>query len=194
MPFMSVSKKCVVVQSRKSPVKKERREHEKRKSESLQDDNLLENTKREDVDSPSTLSETRFLKQIQGEIFTAPQHLLRDFVNTTSPAYQLEEVKLFENCYEELDEGDTMEWSFLEDPPMCSKTASSLVDSGFHDESWHTLEPSFVTTPSSSSSAYADKHTLDTLVCPAKTEGINETGNDLLDNLFALPFDFLRHI
>ncbi|KAH6993249.1 hypothetical protein EDB82DRAFT_475027 [Fusarium venenatum] len=183
---------CVVIESRKSPVRKKRKEHEKGKSGSSQDDNL-KNTKRADVGNSSLSIETHSSRQIQYEDFTD----LQDFVNNTSTTCQLAQVELFEHSYDGADKkGDAMEWAFLEDPSMCSKTASSFVDSGFHDESWYWLEQhtvATVATPSTTLSTYAHKHKLDTFVCSVKA-GVNEPVEDLLDSLLALPFDFLRHI
>lgn len=120
---------------------------------------------------------------------------MRDFVNNEdSPIYQFAQVDLPEHyCAEADKKGDAMEWAFLEDPPMSTKTATSFVDSGFHDESWHVLDQAAVTTPASPSFIYADKHKLDTPVRPTRTD-VTVPGDDLLDNLFALPFDCLRHI
>ncbi|EKJ71339.1 hypothetical protein FPSE_08442 [Fusarium pseudograminearum CS3096] len=120
---------------------------------------------------------------------------LRDFVNNTaSPIYQPAKYELPEGYYGEAGmTGDAMEWGFLEDPPMSTKTATSFVDSGFHDEHWHVLEQAAIATPASPSFVYADKHKLGTSVRPTRTKA-TVPGDDLLDNLFALPFDHLRHI
>jgi hypothetical protein len=107
------------------------------------------------------------------------------------------QVELPEDCCGQADKkSDTMEWAFLKDPPMGTKIATSFVDLGFHDESWYVLEQSSINasspqTPPSLESAYTDK--LDTFVCSGMTK-VDGLGDDLLDNLLALPLDCLRHI
>ncbi|WXC60070.1 hypothetical protein SNK03_005924 [Fusarium graminearum] len=184
---------CAVIESRKSPVRKKRRVHERQKLKDSQDD-TMKNSERSNVNSSSLSSGNHTLKQTEDENLTALQRL-RDFVNNEDPPiYQFAQVDLPEHyCAEADKKGDAMEWAFLEDPPMSTKTATSFVDSGFHDESWYVLDQAAVTTPPSPSFIYADKHKLDTPVRPTRTD-VTVPGDDLLDNLFALPFDCLRHI
>ncbi|CAG1968068.1 unnamed protein product [Fusarium graminearum] len=131
----------------------------------------MKNSERSNVNSSSLSSGNHTLKQTEDENLTALQRL-RDFVNNEdSPIYQFAQVDLPGHyCAEADKKGDAMEWAFLEDPPMSTKTATSFVDSGFHDESWYVLDQAAVTTPPSPSFIYADKHKLDTPVRPTRTD------------------------
>jgi hypothetical protein len=124
---------------------------------------------------------------------------LRDSISdTTSPTYQLAQVESPGNYCSEADKaGDAMEWAFLEHPPIGTKTATSFVDSGFHDESCHILEQSHVAaaaTPASSLSIVAEKHEWPDPFVWLPRRRVNEPGDVLLDSLLGMPFDCLRHI
>jgi hypothetical protein len=90
-----------------------------------------------------------------------------------------------------------MEWSFLEKASVGTNRATSFVDSGFHDESCdesNKTPSAKFNAPAASPTDTIGKHKWpDTYVWPAKTT-VNDPGDDLLDNFFALSFDFLRHI
>ena len=81
-----------------------------------------------------------------------------------------------------------MEWSFLEKASVGVNTPASFVDSGFHDESCDESNKIPSAKLVASSTDTTGKHKW-----PAKT-AVNDPGDDLLDNFFALSFDFLRHI
>ncbi|RGP61093.1 hypothetical protein FLONG3_10648 [Fusarium longipes] len=98
---------------------------------------------------------------MEDEDFTALKQLRDSIADTASPSYQLAQIESPEYIYGDFNRaGDSMEWAFLEEPPVVTKTATSFVDSGFHDESGYVSERSpaaAVPTPAAVLSVADDK-------------------------------------
>ena len=123
------------------------------------------------------------------------KHLRDSIKDAPSPTYQLAQSELPRDAYSSSSTAeDAMEWSFLEKASVGVDTPASFVDSGFHDESCDESKKAPYAKLVASPTDTTGKHKWpDAHVWPAKT-AVNDPGDDLLDNFFALSFDFLRHI
>ncbi|KAI1070969.1 hypothetical protein LB507_011005 [Fusarium sp. FIESC RH6] len=188
------STECVVIEPRKSPTRRKRTAHIKQEKEIQQDGCYKDKAKETSPDTPLS-NQCRNLGQIEDPDFTVLKHLRDSIKDTPSPIYQLAQSELPSDAYLSSNTAeDAIEWSFLEKASIGVNTPASFVDSGFHDESCdESTKPSSAKLVDSSTDTAGKHKWLDAHVWPAKT-AVNDPGDDLLDNFFALSFDLLRHI
>ncbi|CAG7566176.1 unnamed protein product [Fusarium equiseti] len=191
------STECVVIEPRKSPTRKKRTAPLKQEKE-VKQDNWHTNEAKETTPDTSSSDQCRTSGEIQDPDFTVLKHLRDSIKDTPPPANQFTQNELPSDAYMSPNTAeDAMEWSFLEKASVGTNTAASFVDSGFHDESCdesNKTPSAKFNAPAASPTDTISKHKWpDTYVWPAKT-AVNDPGDDLLDNFFALSFDFLRHI